>query len=352
MEPWRDCGWRTGLGTCFYNRRSEVERLSSLLDGFSLVVLVGPRNAGKSELARYTLLRVKRVKPMIVDARRVVAKAGLGERLEPLGERVVGAVARIVEEKAGLGALLDLVSGIHRELALDEYVVIDEVHLVARDALRELEALAKLLRFYPEYRRWKMIVTCSEGFLLAQGLADRLDGYGARILLLEPLSEEDAHALYEEYVEKRGCRLGWSLYWGLIGGLPGYLPDYCAMNPDELRHWVQERLTSLISALLEAAREARIDPAEALRAAHELLVEGQPVLTPLHLTLSKVLVHKNIAYQAGLRLKPQLRVYTVALALWASHGYNKPPNPQDVIKAVEEDVVYNPRKREEGPQFQ
>ncbi len=339
MTPWRDCGWRTGLDTCFYNRRGETERLSSLLDGFSLVVLVGPRNAGKSELARYTLLRVKRVKPMIVDARRVVTRAGLGGRLEPLGERVVGTVARFVEEKAGLGALLDLVSSVYRELALDEYVVVDEVHLVTRDALRELEALAKLLRFYPEYKKWKMIVTCSEGFLLAQGLADRLDGYGARVLLLEPLGEEDARALYEEYVERRGCRLGWSLYWGLIGGLPGYLPDYCAMNPDELRRWVHERLSSLVSALLEAAREARVDPAEVLRAAHELLVEGQPVLTPLHLTLSRVLVHANIAYQAGLQLKPQLRVYTVALALWASRGYNEPPNPQDVIKAAKEDTV-------------
>ena len=325
MGVWKDCGWMTRLGTCFYNRKAEAERLARLSQRFPTVLLAGPRNVGKSELATYTLVRVMKVNPLIIDARRGVAKSLVGDRLEPLEKRVAQAILRVLAEKAGLAPLIDAIRSAYEHIRFDRYVLVDEVHLVARDAVRELEAVAKMLRFYPEYRGWRLIVTTSEGVLLSARIADRLDGYGARVVIVEPLGEEDARALYEEYSRAHGCSVGFGKYWRLVGGLPGYLPDICEMDEVELSRWIEERRASLVAAVVEAARRAGIQVREACLAAYRLLVEGQPITRPYDTVVADTLVERNIAYPRLLILRPQLNIYRELLAEWASRGCGEPP---------------------------
>ena len=332
MGVWKDCGWMTRLGTCFYNRKAEAERLARLSQRFPTVLLAGPRNVGKSELATYTLVRVMKVNPLIIDARRGVAKSLVGDRLEPLEKRVAQAILRVLAEKAGLAPLIDAIRSAYEHIRFDRYVLVDEVHLVARDAVRELEAVAKMLRFYPEYRGWRLIVTTSEGVLLSARIADRLDGYGARVVIVEPLGEEDARALYEEYVGTHGCRVEFHAYWGLVGGLPGYLPDLCSMAEAELLDWIERRATLLVQAVLEAAEAAGLEARQACMDAYELLVEKRPIRKPSDPSLARTLTRRNIAYPKGLQLQPQLNVYRAILAAWARSGCLEPPEPRNVLR--------------------
>ena len=46
-------GYRTGLGTAFYDRVDELGQLDRLVQGYRLVVVYGPRSVGESELARH-----------------------------------------------------------------------------------------------------------------------------------------------------------------------------------------------------------------------------------------------------------------------------------------------------------
>ena len=287
---------------------------------------------GKSELARYTLIRVKRVKPLVIDARRATATVLIGDELEPLKAQLAAALIDAVTRQAGLGRLIDAAKAVYQRLRFDRYVLVDEVHLVARDAVRELEAVAKMLRFYPEYRGWRLIATSSEGALLAADLDAKLDGYGAWIMLVEPLGEEDARALYEEYVGTHGCRVEFHAYWGLVGGLPGYLHDLCSMAEAELLDWIERRVTLLVQAVLEAAEAAGLEARQACMDAYELLVEKRPIRKPSDPSLARTLTRRNIAYPKGLQLQPQLNVYRAILAAWARSGCLEPPEPRNVLR--------------------
>ena len=105
----RDCSWRTSLGTCFYDRVSEAEELARVVRGGWSVLVVGPRNVGKSELVRYVLSTRLGVKPVIVDARALVVKGEVERAIREAGglskTRVAEAIARVVAEGLGLGVL-------------------------------------------------------------------------------------------------------------------------------------------------------------------------------------------------------------------------------------------------------
>lgn len=315
-----DCGWRTGLGTCFYGRVSESRRLAGLLGRpYTTIVLVGARNVGKSELAKYFVERSAGLRPLVVDAR--LARGGvLG-----LPGRLAEEVARLIAGMAGLGRLLDIAVEALKALSADRVLVVDEFHLASRDPLGDLEALAKMVGFYPEYEGWRVVATTSEGSLLSYNLASRLEGYRALVYTVEPLSWEDMKALYEEYRSLRGCRVGWEAYWSLAGGLPGYLPFLCAMGEGELEEW--------LGGLVERVREALIELGNrSLEAAFKLLVEGREASSGDLLRVGRGLVERNIAYPKGLRFEPQLNAYKAILALWFERG--SPPTPREVLRAA------------------
>ena len=100
----RDTEYRTALGVAFYDRGAELERLAELLRLRRTLVVYGPRNVGKSELARYFLLKraarlLGRVNVVAVDVRRLTARdmgllvVGLEEALDAIGRIVRGSPA-------------------------------------------------------------------------------------------------------------------------------------------------------------------------------------------------------------------------------------------------------------------
>ena len=322
----RDCGWRTGLGTCFYNRVEQARRIAGLLGKLSCIILLGPRNVGKSELARYTLIRVKRLQPVTVDARRLLVR-----HAPPLPRELAERLVEVVAERAGLGRLI----GLLREAASllkDRVVLVDEFHLLGGEPLKELEALCKALTFYQEYRGWRLVATASGGRVLASRLDSKLVGYGAWIETVEGLDEAHMRGLHGEYREVRGCSIGFDAYWRLVGGAPGYLPELCSLDRDGVRVWISRRIEELVATLLEV-----MEPGESLRKvaemAYALLVEEKPAISKRLLELGEKLTRSNIAYPVeGLRYRPQLNVYRVIVELWLERG--QPPVPAEVYERI------------------
>ncbi len=315
-----DCGWRTGLGTCLYGRVSESRRLAGLIGRpYTMIVLVGARNVGKSELARYFLERSAGLRPLVVDAR--LARRGyMG-----LPGSLAAEAARVVAEMAGLARLLDLAIEALRALAADRVLIVDEFHLASRDPLGDLEALAKMVGFYPEYEGWVVVVTTSEGWVLSSNLEARLEGYRALVYTVEPLARGDMEALYEEYKSARGCGVDWEVYLSLVGGLPGYLPVLCGMDRAELEGWLEGLVTRVREAVIELGRGS-------LERAYELLVEGREASDRDALRVGRGLVARNIAYPKGLKFKPQLNAYRLILRLWREKG--SPPTPAGILETI------------------
>jgi hypothetical protein len=308
---WSDCGWRTRLGTCFYNRRGEAEELARLLKEFSTLVITGPRNVGKSELARYVLHRMAGSLGLVeIDARRARASEYV-----PLPREVAEKLARILAERAGLGRLLEVLVEAYRARS-PGVLFLDEFHLASSDPLGDLEALAKLVAFYPEYRGWRLVLTTSEGWVMASHLLRRLEGYAARVYILEPMDEEHMMSLYQEYSAKQGCTLSWEEFWTLVGGVPGYLRHLCSMEPGSLIEWIQEKIEAFTEALVETGYPLE----EALEAAYELLVEDHEATTKQLREVGLVLTRANIAYPRGLRFRPQLRIYALIAEQWRGSG--------------------------------
>ena len=311
-----DAGYRTRLGTSFYNRVSELNLLEECLGAVRTLIVYGPRNVGKSELIRYyAARRAKNRGVVLIDARRGVAEQYLGGGLERVAERL----AALLAEAAGLPrGLVALVEELVRAARRPSLIVIDEFHLLLhgrlREALAELEALAGLLA-KGGVAATRVVVVVSEGFFATMEALHRLHGYSVDYLLVEPMDVEHFAALYEEYRELRGCGVSLDAYLGLVDAAPGYLPDLCPRSKRLLLAWMNAELQHLDAAIIEAAEAAGLEPSEARRVAAELL-KGEPPRDARRLKVAEKLVELNIAYPCMTRPRrylPQLPLYLEAL---------------------------------------
>lgn len=359
-----DRDYRTGLGTGFYDRVAELERLDELLysRGARVVVVYGPRGVGKSELVRYWLWGRRRgprdrMAVVHVDARRLrgrrVAEAlearGLTVDVRELAERLLDVSD---EESAGLlqvaYRVIDVLVDVIRERASRRIVFfIDEFHLLPRytrggspeskylDALDDLEALAGLLAKEPRYSNASIVLTVSEGFAATDLARSKLRGYSAAWMLAEHLDAEHFRALYEEYAGLEGCRLGVDELLGLVGGTPGYLPELCPLDrgsvvEEYVSAWIAEVETGLSRARSRLSSEVfrrELGPREVIRLAYELLSRDVAPLREPHLhILGQTLTVYNVVYpvyprgRSGIRYKPQYPVYRAAIELGYREG--------------------------------
>ena len=314
MQPWRDCGWRTRLGTCFYDRLREASTLERLARSGWSVVLAGPRNSGKSELARYVAVKRLGGRVIWVDAGRLAAGEKLGEAIESIGADLGDLAARLAEavaEGLRLGELYRLAVRLAKLLAKPLYLVIDEVHLLA--GVEALEAVAKEAMLS---RRVTLIATSSEGYMLEARVAARLAGYRVELLTVAEMDEASFNSLYEEYCSStRRCRLGVSVIEVLAGRLPGYIGELADADMEVLRAWVYRRGEILDTALMAAAGETNTSYREVLETAYRLLVEERMAEHPREHLVAEALVRHNIAYPARPpRLyRPQLNVYRLLI---------------------------------------
>ena len=341
-----DKSYETMLGTAFYDRLGEIGELEALLAKRRLVIVYGPRNVGKSELARYYFSRRGR-SAVIVDARRLRVES-VEERartITPLGkvpERILDIVRKVVASYPRLRILdividVALVLGSMAKGSTGLVLLIDEFHELPgyirgarEEALGDLESLAALLS--KNNYGIRVVATVSEGFVSTVDAIQRLEGYSTGWLLVEHLDWPHFSMLYGEYSERHGCTLAGLEVYSLVGGTPGSIPDLCQLSREELVDLKIRRLwASIVEGALSRARGrlwaegARMEPGELISAALRVLREPvRPLEDPILYMLGEALVEYNVAYARlggdGIRFLHQYPVYQVLLEVAAEEG--------------------------------
>ncbi|MCE4610942.1 MAG: ATP-binding protein, partial [Desulfurococcales archaeon] len=279
MGVFVDRGYRTLLGLPFYDRVRELEFLSELLGAARTVVVYGPRNVGKSELARYYAQRRSPGSPfLLVDARRRSAE-GLGLARPGVLRELLGLADKLLSGALRAPSLVGLAEGVsrvYRSLGPGPItVVVDEFHLLytsRREALLELERAAGYLakRGEPGAR---LVVTSSEGFVTLGSARRRLLGYSAGYLPVEGLDKGHMEALYSDYRARYSCGLGFKVYWGVFGGSPGYLVEACSLGEERLfRDYIPGVLRDVVDeAIASISAELSEPPSKVLEQASRIL---------------------------------------------------------------------------------
>ncbi len=336
-----DRSYRTGLDTAFYDRVEELGFLRRIIDTHRLTVMYGPRNVGKSELARY-LLRSMNTAALRVDARLLSVK-DLAARtsVEVLGritpsrivdELVEDVVEALVPGGRILNVALSLASALRQKLSGSMLLLVDEFHELPGyrgergrqyyEALDDLRSLAAYLA--KNMSGVRVMVTVSEGFAATWDAWARLEGYSTRWVLVEHLDQEHFKALYDEYRSKHGCRLGLKEIYALVGGTPGALPDLCPLPREDLVEarvtaWLGEVETALSIARSRLEAEgASITPVELVKETLILLREPvKPLRNPQRHILGQTLVEQNVLYPkivpGGIHYRPQYPIYQVII---------------------------------------
>ncbi|AEM38358.1 AAA ATPase [Pyrolobus fumarii 1A] len=358
-----DRGYRTGLGTAFYDRLVELERLDKLVFSHRTVIVYGPRGVGKSELVRYWLRGLQergRIAAVYVDARRLrgqhlvraLETRGLLVDKKNLAERLLEVLKDLDDRSTGLLQLtyhaIDVLIDVIREYASTRIILfIDEFHLLPRymhksdpaskylDALDDLEALAGLLAKDPHYSNITIVLTVSEGFTATDLVLSKLHGYSTAWMLVEHLDVDHFRALYKEYVSLKSCGVDVDEVLGLVGGTPGYLPELCMLDrntvvEERVPMWIAEVETGLSRARNVLSAEIfrrELEPREVIRLAYELINNDIAPLREPHLhALGQILTTYNIVYPVyprgrdGIRYKPQYPVYRTVIELGYREG--------------------------------
>jgi len=339
----RDCSYVTGLNTCFYDRVSELGELERGFRWAHTIVLYGPRSSGKSELVRYYVSRrlSSDVIAVVFDARR---KRGT-RFFESLGVEVVHLDESVALR--ALDAILKILEGLRVHMPLDlralthgarelykvllsvvsslseVYVVVDEAHLLEERGafIRDLEAVAGALAKYRELSNIRLLVTSSEGFISTTDVYSRLRGYSEKFIAVEELDEEHFKMLYEEYCSKRGgCITPLNMVEAIAGRLPGYIAEVeWRARSGELESFIKVELKKLLRAIVEASLAEGVG-LEQLARKLVMAFEGSIRYYEVGLRALEVLIERNIVYERGLKVKPQLNLYARALKLAVEKG--------------------------------
>jgi hypothetical protein len=339
----RDCSYVTGLSTCFYDRAGELGELERGLRWAHTIVLYGPRSSGKSELVRYYVSRRlgSDVIAVVFDARR---KRGT-KFFESLGVEVVHLDESVALR--ALDAILKILEGLRVHMPLDlrtlthgarelykvllsvvsslseVYVVVDEAHLLEERGafIRDLEAVAGALAKYRELSNIRLLVTSSEGFISTTDIYSRLRGYSEKFIAVEELDEEHFKMLYEEYCLKRGgCITPLNIIEAIAGRLPGYIAEVeWRARSGELESFIKVELEKLLGAMVEASLAEGVG-LEQLARKLVMAFEGSIRYYEVGLRALEVLIERNIVYERGLTVKPQLALYARALKLAVEKG--------------------------------
>ncbi len=327
-----DCSYRSGLGTCFYDRVYEASELTRLTSMYRTVVVYGPRNVGKSELVKYWLRGLN--KPVIiVDARLQRVESMFRETCIPMEYTSVfkDTVSSIVDSLASLGGLVDIVYSIlrlFRHLFFREKGVvlfIDEYHLLGSynrgygEAVRDLEAIAGLLVKDNRFRMFNLVLSVSEGFLVVGSVRRRLLGYSTSYMLVEPLDKKHFIELYNEYGRLHGCSIDAYTVMELTGCQPGYLVELCRLSREELVKWITSRLHDLSETVYSLIDCLKLESYRETLSYIVKILEGRLSSSekPLGYRIASYLVENNVLYpvfrETETLYKPVIPLYRKAL---------------------------------------
>jgi len=311
----RDEGYRTSVGTAFYDRVVDVNFLSGVVLSGGALIVFGPRNVGKSELLRYVSSRL----PVFgwasyyIDLREL---QGGGALRAYFRESSLADVARSAARAIGYGGVLELLEALlgyaERAGALGVCYVIDEVQFAERSRAL-LEALAKRVVYRGGGVKQSVVVASSEGYLIYGDELWRARGYGYRVWLVEEMDYEHFSALASELEQALGLKLGVSvkeLYENYTGGNPGELVAVARLGFEE---WLRLRELELLRTIARLSLDLGVPRGDLLRLVAE---------TPLKVSLGDrsiarlvgELARHNIVYYNPDEfeeplVKPQVRVY-------------------------------------------
>ncbi len=344
MSIFVDHDYKTSLGTGFYDRVEELGKLDELTRSSKVIVVYGPRNVGKSELARYWIHRRRlttvRVNARLLRARSLLESMGIGYVEVQAGDSI-RALTQEALAHLGVGAgVMDLVLGIALKVAKAVkggrlLIFIDEFHELPKYksehprskyevALEDLRSLAALILKDSVFENVNLLLTVSEGFIATDFARSELEGYSVDWMLVKHIDEIHFRTLYREYSERRGCSLGEDEILGLVGGSPGHLAELCPLDKNglkrRLRAWIQEVETALSRARNILGQEMRreVDPLEVITIASKLMEKPmKPLEDPIAYNVGQILTTYNIVYpewsEEGIHYRPQYPVYKVIL---------------------------------------
>jgi hypothetical protein len=381
-------GYITRLGTCFHDRVAELDILRRAVaeDYFSLLIIYGPKRAGKSELLRYffsmLLGRIGHVYALYINVKDRRGETALkdievdvfgaseeitsyiSERLRELPEPALSTFIPIVQAaRRFIGILIKE----YRIGASDRiYVVADEFHRMRgytslRDRLEDLEAIASSIqdnRFYSNstWSRVRAIVAVSDGYIFARDeegktLWQRLMGYGADYLFVGEMDPDSFSKTLEDYCSSKGYRgdrcqeLG-EMVISIAGRLPGWIPDIDHyIKSGLLVAKVRENVREFRGALRDIASKHNKDLRELAKKLYEAFTSNEDFSDlDIDPPLADDIISMNIAYRCpeqiygllGRTLRPQIRLYEVAAKLIAENRSIDISSKEDLKRILRE----------------
>jgi hypothetical protein len=381
-------GYITRLGTCFHDRVAELDILRRAVaeDYFSLLIIYGPKRAGKSELLRYffsmLLGRIGHVYAIYINVKDRRGETALkdievdvfgaseeiasyiSERLRELPEPALSTFIPIVQAaRRFIGILIKE----YRIGASDRiYVVADEFHRMRgytslRDRLEDLEAIASSIqdnRIYSNstWSRIRAIVAVSDGYIFARDeegktLWQRLMGYGADYLFVGEMDPDSFSKTLEDYCSSKGYRgdrcqeLG-EMVISIAGRLPGWIPDIDHyIKSGLLVAKVRENVREFRGALRDIASKHNKDLRELAKKLYEAFTSNEDFSDlDIDPPLADDIISMNIAYRCpeqiygllGRTLRPQIRLYEVAAKLIAENRSIDISSKEDLKRILRE----------------
>lgn len=351
----RDCGYRTALGTCFYDRVRELEGLEKT--AFKTLIVYGPRGCGKSELIRYYSRR-------LVDKGYLVvyydARGFLGERfirsmgvtvwhgVRDISLRALRGLLSIIEALKpidvnlrglimGVREILSSVSDLARAYSVrGVYVVIDEIQMLEgyrgdlgwRTLSTDLEAITGLLAKHDEFKYLNLVMVSSEGYMSLSDVRRRTLGYSTWYMLVEGMDIQSFKELYEEYcLLSGGCSVKLDTILKLTGPLPGFISEFeIASKGGHLSEYIVGYLRLLSSTISRVAEVRGVDELKLYEGLLEVFeYRGSYIDLGVRMDIVEELVKANIVYEdwiegIGPIVKPQLNLYKLALEEALSRG--------------------------------
>ncbi len=310
-----DNGYRTLAGTRFYGREREVRELMELIENGCYIILWGPRNVGKSELARYVSWILSENGWFInhIDIRSYLSE----KRVSVYGgvdrDSFLKNILPLLGLPEGLLGIFDYGVRFVKERRCSGFLwVVDEPHLLPNPRAF-LEALIKktLYTFYDKIV--SVVITVSDGWFILGDIVDSLLGYGAIPLFIDWIDMDSYKGFLEEIKAVYGVEVGVEasrLYSEYTGGVPGAL---VSLVRDGFSKWVDSTYRQFLSSVKKIHKRTSYGLLEILEAIEKLPIKINTLVVDKETELVDELVKENIAFYNIMEkkplVKPQLPIY-------------------------------------------
>jgi len=307
--------YRTIAGTKFYGREREVRELLKLIENGCYTILWGPRNVGKSELARYVswLLSKKGWFINHIDIRSYLSEKKISVYGGVDRDSFLETISSLLGLPEGLLRIFDYGVRFVKEKRCHGLLwVVDEPHLLPSPRVF-LEALIKKTLYTFHEKTVSVVITVSDGWFVLSDTIDSLLGYGAIPLFIDWLDPgsyrmfiEEIQIVYNKEIDIDSTLL----YNEYTGGVPGAL---VSLIRDGLNRWIDSTYRQFINGIKRIHKRTNYSLIEILEAIEKLPQRINTLTIDRETELIDELVRENIAFYNIMEkqplVKPQLPIY-------------------------------------------